>query len=77
VVAGTSAGVIDRGGTVSHLDLELIRLMHEERLARAEQARRSSGLPPELTHRPAVGSTVRGWLSRHTRRPPSQGWESL
>jgi len=61
---------------VSHLDLELIRLMHEERLAQAEQARRAIGLPPELTHRPASHFGVRGWLSRHSRRPP-QGWQSL
>ena len=62
---------------MSHLDLELIRVMHEERLARAEEARRNGSLPPELTHRPAVGSAVRGWLSRHTGRRPSQGWEAL
>jgi hypothetical protein len=62
---------------MSQMDLELIRLLHQERLARAEQARRYGSLPPELTHRPGVGCTVRGWLSRHTRQPRSRGWESL
>lgn len=62
---------------MSQMDLELLRVLHQERLARAEHARKIDSLSPELTYRPGIGSSVRGWLSRHTPRPRSQGWESL
>lgn len=62
---------------MSQMDIELIRFIQQERLARAERARRDASLPPELTCRPVLGSAVRGWLSRHTRRGPSQGWEAF